>query len=91
MGLPVQLWLQVYIDVGINGLLQFSTVESCDSDLILLFNALIAAFFLVLFAMSPFLVMKTLTDHKNDKIAGLEVLYSGLKPGIRLYFPLFLF
>jgi hypothetical protein len=35
--------------------------------------------------------MKILNDHKNTQIARLGVLYSGLKPEIRLYFPIYLF
>ena len=90
-GYPVQWWLQVYMDVGINALLQFSTISSFNFDIVLLFNAFLAGIFLLFFIISPFLVMKMLNDHKNTQIARLGVLYSGLKPEIRLYFPLYLF
>lgn len=79
------------MDVGVNASLQFSTIGSFDYEPILLLNVLIAAIFLAVFVISPFCVMKLLMHHGNKRISGLEVLYSGLKPGIRLYFPLYLF
>lgn len=85
---PVQWWLQVYMDVGVNASLQFSAIGSFDYEPILLLNVLIAVFFLDVFVISPFCVMKLLMHHGNKRIS---VLYSGLKPGIRLYFPLYLF
>lgn len=88
---PVQWWLQVYMDVGVNALVQFATLRIFDKDPVLLGNAGIAGLFLVAFAVSPFLVIRMMGSQRKAPISGLGVLYAGLKPTIRLYFPLFLF
>lgn len=79
------------MDVGVSALLQFSTLSSYNQEPILLLNASIAGFFLVAFGLSPFLVIRLLGNGKKKQVTGLGVLYAGLKPDVRLYFPLYFF